>query len=308
MARHSSRRRREPFYPKERFRTSSDVLLEYIFFDRKKPITIVFINGWSLRHSSWKAQMRDREGRPCHFADCNLLVLNNRGHGDVNLGDTDPSTYLTDCAADIRELVLHLGIADLHLVAHSMGALIATEFYDACSDSLDIKSVKFVTPVVGNPLDTFPASSLVRPLLKVTDHTIGHERLVSAAKLMLGSLSNPATLRLYYFYFRAASGSKVPFKFFRKYMESIIDVDPKTFVLAFEAMVSQGDRIGEKMRKIECPVLALTGERDFLVSPHSLDILKQRIRHAVVEVLAKATHFPMSERPTLVNAFISSTL
>lgn len=289
---------KRPFYPKKRFKTSSGVLLEHIFFDRGRPRTLVFVNGWSLKLSSWKSQMHQ-------FPDYNLLFLNNRGHGDVSLGASTKDTFLSDCADDLGELLDHLGVGRVHFVAHSMGALIAVESITRRPCNLDVESLTFVNPAVGNPLDTFPLAKLVRPLLNGGRVTRNEERVVASLKLFFNSLTNPFLLRLYHSYFRIATGSKVSFQSFRKFIMSILDIHARTFVVAGKAMIARGGEIGEKFSSLGCPVLAITGDNDFLLSPKSLDILRERVPHAELEVFPKSTHFPQAERPSLFNSRVS---
>lgn len=104
--------------------------------------------------------------------------------------------------------------------------------------------------------------------------------------------------------FKAATGSGVSFREFRKYLESVLDVKSDTLLVAFEAMVNTGDRIGELMEGLRVPVLVLTGENDFLVQPVSLEILKGRLMDCEMHILEKATHFPHAERPGKFNRLI----
>jgi pimeloyl-ACP methyl ester carboxylesterase len=94
----------------------------------EKPQTLVFVNGWMLRLSCWRAQMRDHEGNGL-FPKYNILFANNRGHGRVGLGDSSPRTYISNCAHDISELMDQVGAGAFHIVAHSMGGVIGTELH-----------------------------------------------------------------------------------------------------------------------------------------------------------------------------------
>lgn len=292
----------ERFYPKQQFKTSSGVQIEYIFFDRGKKETIHFVDGWALRFSCWKRQMRDKNFKEI-FTDKNLLFSNNRGHGNSEIGDSTEQNFLTDCANDRRELLENLRVKKVHLVSHSMGALISAEIY-AMEKDFEILSMSFATPVVCNPLKTFTWSRVVQPFLDMTEGNVARERAINGMKILLNSLTNPITARIYYSYFKMANRSDVSFEAFSKFMESILNVDPKVFVLAFGSMLDQGDQIGEKLRLIRCPVLAINGKNDFLISHIALRILKEKIPQARLETLQRSTHFPQAEQPERFNSII----
>ncbi len=200
---HVFARKAELHYPKQQFTTSTGNMVEYIFFDRGKKETIHFVDGWALRFSCWKRQMRDGNGDGL-FKGRNLLFSNNRGHGNSELGDSTEATFLTDCTKDRKELIEHLGLEQIHLVSHSMGALITTEMYEI-DRRFDISKIVFVTPAVCNPLRTFPWSNIAKPLLELTDDALVRERTIAGMKLLLNSLTNPITSRIYYAYFKMAT-------------------------------------------------------------------------------------------------------
>ncbi|MFH2105665.1 MAG: alpha/beta hydrolase [Candidatus Micrarchaeota archaeon] len=298
---------KEQFYSKQRFKTSTGPELEYIHFDRGKPQTLIFVNGWMLRLSCWRAQMRNRDGQG-RFSEYNLLFTNNRGHGTVRLGSSTPRTYLTNCANDLGELLIHIDARKINLIAHSMGGIIATEFYAAHSDRFDIQSIMFVNSAVGNPMQTFVGSPIITPILRATEGNGGGEIVMKTLENVLARLTSPILLRILYTHFRLTTGSEVSYDLFRKFLKTVVETDPKTANLALRALVLMGSEIGEKMAQITCPVLAITGKMDFLVSPGSIQILRARIPHATIEILRKSTHFPQAERPLLFNSLLHTFL
>lgn len=298
-------RRKEP---KKTFRNSHGVETEYILFDRGRKKTIVFVPGWALRLSCWKYQMREyprggTEGNSL-FPEYNLLFLNNRGHGEVPLNGSKPGTYLFDCAQDISELIHFLGLERIYLVAHSMGTLLVAETYTLEADK--VEKVALVCPVSRNPLESFPlALKLGKPYEMLTE-VVKEEWVVQATKLFLNQRIFPhlfpPVVKYYYMQFKMVTGSAVDFETFRKYLESVIVADPKTFMIAFRAMVQTGDQIGEKLRLIRCPTLVVLGENDFLVSSgYAAEHLNSKISGAQIEIFDRTTHFPMAERSNRFN-------
>jgi len=285
------------------------VLVEYIYMRQvpecMNPRTLMFLNGIALRHSEWKAQMHK-------FRDCNLLFFNARGHGRVGLGLSTPNSYLSDCGMDAAELAAHLDLRRITLVMHSMGCLVGTWMYgkaaanrfllDSCAH---IDSMVMVSPVVGNPLATMPRRELSVPLLGALDRALRDGRMEKFIRWYAKHFKEVPLMAPLYAAFRAATGSGVSFREFRKYLESVLDVKSDTLLTAYGAMVDTGDGIGEMMAGIRAPVLVLTGERDFLVQPVSLEILKCRLRDYEMHLIKGATHFPQAEKPEEFNSHVA---
>ncbi len=303
---HENVAKKERFYDRQKFKTSSGNLVEYIFFDRGKEETLHFVDGWALRLSCWKWQMRGKDENGL-FKQYNLLFSNNRGHGESELGDSTESTFLTDCAKDRIELITDMGLSRIHLVAHSMGALIATEMH-SMERTFDIPSIAFVTPAVCNPMKTFPWTDLVKPILDLADDKIVREKAITGMLLLLNGLTNPMTSWMYYSCFKIRSGSAVSFDSFRKFMEAILNADPEVFVMEFGSMLENGDRIGEKMKGIDCPVLAIIGHLDFLIAHKAVDILEMLVPHARIVVMPMTTHFPQAEHAEMFNGLLGDFL
>jgi len=276
-----------------KFTGASDIKIPYIFADRKKKETLVFIHGWALSLSSWKYQMH-------RFPEYNLLFINNRGHGNVPLAESTPQTYLYDCAKDVVDLMAHLHISDAHIISHSMGSLISAIVYGAelhkSKNITNIHSMIFVAPVVINPLNTFPLRDIAgflkdKYFIKLI--TPKHSKIL---ELMFTPMTNRFPLKLLHTYFRLITQSPVEFDAFKKYVKSISHINPEGFSMAFHSMVLLGDQIGELMKEINIPSLVITGQRDFFVSPIAARILKERLNGNVnLHVYEKMTHFPQAE-------------
>jgi pimeloyl-ACP methyl ester carboxylesterase len=284
------------WWPKERFRTG-DVELEYICMPQagKGARTLVFINGWCLRHSEWKAQMH-------RFSDCNLLFFNNRGHGESGLGCSTPATYLQDCAGDTLGLMARLGLERVTLVVHSMGTLIGA--LASAADGSPVDSMVMVSPVPGNPMDTLPYGWMFGPFIGAVERALGEPQSAEVARWYARNFRSGVFMVPSYLYFKAATFSGVSLDTYRKFVESVLDMGNGTFLTAFRAMVENGDEIGKGMRDLRIPVLAVAGNGDFLVGPHALEILRGRMPHMEMEIFRSATHFPHAERPEEFNKLV----
>ncbi len=297
------------WFDKALFHTSQGVLLEYIYMGQvpreKNPRTLMFLNGIALRHSEWKSQMHQ-------FPNCNLLFFNARGHGEVGLGFSTPNSYLSDCGMDAAELAAHLDLRRITLVMHSMGCLIGTWMYrramrggfllDSCAH---VDSMVMVSPVVGNPLETIPRKDISVPVLEGLDEALQNGRMEKALRWYARHFKELPLMAPLYAAFRAVTGSGVSFREFRKYLESVLDVKSDTLITAFRAMTQTGDHIGKMMERLRIPTLVLTGEKDFLVQPVSLEILKGRLMDYEMHVMEGATHFPQAEKFEEFNGHVS---
>ena len=224
------------WFDKKLFHTSQGVLLEYIHMRQvppeKNPRTLMFLNGIALRHSEWKSQMHQ-------FPNCNLLFFNARGHGEVRLGFSTPNSYLSDCGMDAAELAAHLDLRRITLVMHSMGCLVGTWMYRRAmgggfllDSNAHIDSMVMVSPVVGNPLATIPKKDLAVPLLEALDRALKNGTMETALRWYAKHFKEIPLMAPIYAAFRAATGSGVSFREFRKYLESVLDVKSDTLILS----------------------------------------------------------------------------
>lgn len=298
---------KEQFYPKQQFKMPSGPEVEAIYFNRGKEQTALFVAGWALRLSCWKYQMRDKNGNGL-FPGYNLLFVNNRGHGDIPINGSIPSTYLYDCAEDIRRLLHFLGMRrkEMHVVAHSEGALITAAL--SALSRFQFRSMTLVSPVLCNPLKTFPPALALGSTFDIVRRVISEETVVHFFKVFFSSLVDPRFSKLYHWQFQRLTGSAVSVDSLRKFLESIITVKTEVFDLAFKAMLEEGDKIGEKLREVQCPVLAVAGKQDFLVHASALQMLRRLVSHAETYVFDNTTHFTMAEMPHDFNMILAGFL
>ena len=96
-------------------------ILHYDFYKGQKSITIVFIHGWGANHTIWEEECK-------YFiaSGCSVLNLDLRCHGH-SICSKKPD--FSDFAEDIALIMKRAGISKAVLVGHSMGGLIALDFY-----------------------------------------------------------------------------------------------------------------------------------------------------------------------------------
>jgi pimeloyl-ACP methyl ester carboxylesterase len=276
----------------KKFRASCGVEVEYLFLDRGKDQTVVFVNGLLTQLSMWSFQMKN-------FDLFNLLFFNNRGHGKSSIGESSSASYLHDCANDAAELLAFHRVKRPHVVGFSMGAAIVVELNTILNGELN--TVTLVSPVVTNPLETFPFPNLLQKALPLIKEAFESRGFLSVAHVFLNLLKLDTTIFPLWVYFRQLSESRMDYDDFVEYIRNAINVNARTSLTALESMIINGHAIKDGLARLSCPVLVIRGVRDFIINDNSLDIIKKAIPHAQIERLNGATHYPHAEKPDEFN-------
>lgn len=281
--------------PKRLFRTTSGVQVEYLHIDRGKERTVLFVNGWLLRLSQWSTQIPS-------LWDFNLLLFNNRGHGKSELARSSRKSYLTDCAADATELLSALSVHSPDIVSFSMGTAIAAEIHHFLGGN--VRSMAFVSPLVGNPVKTFPIPGLLEQAIPPLRRALANDVFRTALTKLANLIKNDIALFPTYVYFKQLTGSGIEYRYFAKYLRDALDVDVRTFVTAFDSMVTNGALIRRKMAGIGCPVLVIRGQKDFFIKREAVDAIRAAIPHTQLIEFENATHYPQAERSVDFNRLL----
>ncbi|MCH0565931.1 MULTISPECIES: alpha/beta fold hydrolase [unclassified Streptomyces] len=83
---------------------------------------MLLVPGWSQTAAQWRHQIAEFS-RTRH-----VIALDHRGHGDS--ARPEHGYRIARLAADLRQLVLALGLDDITLVCHSMGCAVAWSYWD----------------------------------------------------------------------------------------------------------------------------------------------------------------------------------
>jgi non-heme chloroperoxidase len=84
--------------------------------------TVLVIPGWSQSAAEFEKQIDDLS------RDHRIIVMDSRGHGKS--GKPGHGYRVSRLAADLRELILSLGIEDVTLVGHSLGCSVIWSYWD----------------------------------------------------------------------------------------------------------------------------------------------------------------------------------
>ncbi|MEW6036630.1 MAG: alpha/beta hydrolase [Candidatus Micrarchaeota archaeon] len=279
---------------RDRIAAPGGVLVEYAYADNMKPRTIAFVNGWgTTSYSEWAKQLRIREH--------NLLFFNNRGMGNTGLGD---GPYLRSCAGDLAMICARMGIAEIDLVGHSMGGLIAALFFSEFRQSVAVRSMTFVSSPDGDPLAAFPYRRLLPPAAvdrmteSLEDGVLSDIAHIIERRRMFEKLAYAATRGI---------GVNVEERVFSALYHNFLS-RRKAVAIALNDMREHGKAIGEGMRQIDVPALIVHGRNDFFVSPEAARRMHERINGSRLCFMDRSTHAPMFEQPSLFNSMLLSFL
>jgi 3-oxoadipate enol-lactonase len=172
----------------------------------------------------------------------------------------------------VRKVTSSLGIRRFHVVAHSMGTIVAAHLAAAEPDAV-------------------ASLALFGPLLVAPDQARAAIR-ARAAKAREGDMQPIADALL-----QAAVSSETKARrpiaaaFVR---ESLMRQDPDGYARTCEALA---DAQAADTARIACPTLLVTGDEDAVAPPQSVRMMAQKIAGSRVEVLRACGHWTPVERP-----------
>lgn len=171
-----------------------------------------------------------------------------------------------------RLVMERVGIDRAHVVAHSMGTIVATHL--AASEPGRVVSLALFGPLLAPPE---PARAAIRA--RAAQAREGDMQPIADA-LVRASLSAET---------RARRPAAVAFV-----RESLMRQDPESYARSCEALADMGPADASR---IECPTLLVTGDEDPVAPPQAVRMLGERIAGSRVEVLRGCGHWPVVERP-----------
>lgn len=203
--------------------------LHYEDYGRGMPVVLVHGLGSSIR--DWEYQI------PALASRYRVVALDVRGHGR---SDKPRERYsIATFSEDLVALIDHLGLVDVHLVGISMGGMIgfqlAVDHPDLLRSLTIVNSgpeVKARTP--GDYWQIAKRWSLSRML--------SLEQIAKGLGRLLFPLPEQADLR-------------------RKVEERWPQNDKRAYLAALDAIIGWGVR--ERLRRIQCPTLVVTADRDY---------------------------------------------
>lgn len=103
--------------------------------DEGSGAAVILIHGWTMNGTFWAQNV------PALSASNRVINVDLRGHGKS--GKTDSGHTIQQYAADIHQLIRHVGLRDVTLVGWSMGTAVALSFVEQFGTEL-LRSLAFV--------------------------------------------------------------------------------------------------------------------------------------------------------------------
>jgi len=263
---------------------------------------IALLGGWSTHPAAYLSQIKE------FSASHRVLTLETRGYWRRSgLGKSTPSTYLDDCAEDLKAVMDNEQISRIVLVGHSMWGGIAMKFYERFPSRVsglvlvspgyrDPRKLGFISrqPVLHRPADVlFHAGGMLLPLGWVKRHILSRDPLSRSAL-------EAAVLTI----MEEAKNQKHASKMIKK----VLRADIRAMSVSMKALFRMDDSLLENAGRISVPVLLIGGESDPLISPESVRILAGRIPDSEVAIIEGVKHFPMLSAPEQFNALLRGFL
>jgi pimeloyl-ACP methyl ester carboxylesterase len=241
---------------------------------------LLFLNGLSGDHGYWMGQLR------VFARDYYCLAVDNRDVGQS--GYVEGPYAVADMAADVAELLDHLGVTGVHVVGLSLGGMIAQEL--ALSRPAAVKSLVLAS-TLGRSDDWFRGT-------------------LNAFGLIRRQVADTAS------FFDAILPWWVSYRFFEEpervaWLRWLLHQNPHSQRL--DGFLRQLGAIGEfdaldRLPAVRCPVLLLAGEDDHVAPPRYTRQLLQRLPHARLVTLPGVGHAPPIEDPARFNSLLAEFL
>jgi pimeloyl-ACP methyl ester carboxylesterase len=164
------------------------------------------------------------------------------------------------------------GVERAHLVAHSMGTIIATHL--AASEPGRVASLALFGPLLALPEPARPAVRARAAQAREGDMQPIADALVRASLSVETRTSRPVAVA-----------------FVR---ESLLRQDPEGYARSCEALAAME---AADPSRIDCPTLLVTGDEDPVAPPQAVRMLGEQIAGSRVEVLRRCGHWTPVEKP-----------
>ena len=211
-------------------------------------------------------------------AELSGVSLDLRGHGD---SPWDPlQRYGTDVlAADVIRVIDTLGLRDLALIGHSLGAEVATRVAAARPDR-----TRALVLVEGGPELEHGAARLIRQQMQATPRKYDAVMEFQAILAVRYPIADPTTLRLY------ATRALRPARDGR--------IEPKldpAFLMGMQLLDCAS--YWASLTTVCCPILLVRGQLSSVLTHHKADLLRRRLRDCAHALVANAGHAVPIENP-----------
>lgn len=237
-------------------------------------IPVVFIHGVGLDCNMWSGQV---SGLSAHFP---VLTYDLLGHGRT---PHRPETHtLADYVSQLIDLLDSLHIDTIHLVGFSVGGIIAQRFCGLAPQRL--ASVTFMNSVYQR---TEQELAQVRTRLNIT-RTQGASATADEA---LARWFNPG--------YRATNHDLMA-----SIRTRLVSNNLEGYVAAYRCFVNGDEEVGNALKQVDCPALAMTSDGDVGSTPVMCERMAKDLRYPTIKIIEGFKHGVPIEAAKQVNAVL----
>ena len=217
-----------------------------------------------------------------------VLRLDLRGHGKT---DKDGGSFsMEDLADDVVGLWDHIGVEKSHFVGSSLGAMVGLALALDHADRLS--SLTFMASQGALPLERIGASRANIAAMRASDAT---------AQTTMANEADALMDRLLFDHDESTNPSR-----FTLLRQILGDTTLFGQARAYEAILAMN--YDNRLDEICTPTLVLAGAQDNSTTPERMQMYKDGITGAQMELLQDAGHFPNLEQPNAFNATLKTFL
>ena len=224
-----------------------------------------------------------------------------RGHGRSG-APRDPSRVeMTDFAADLDAVRVHLGDPDVVLMGHSMGVQVALEAYRLRRDK--VAGLVLCCGSHGRVTHTFHGTNhLARVLPKLIAWATTHSEL---ARALWSRVPAELSLRLSYL-LKEVDVDNMRREDLLPYLRHMTHVD---FALFVQLLRAAGEHSAEDLLpEVQVPALVIAAERDTFTPPELAKSIAETMPMGQFFLLERGSHAALIEQPDLVRVRVTKFL
>ncbi|GAB2904210.1 alpha/beta fold hydrolase [Paralcaligenes ginsengisoli] len=224
-----------------------------------------------MRKAVWAPQIAELSDR------YQVIAYDMLGHGGSELPPEAPA--LSDYSSQLRDLLRHLGIRAAHIIGHSMGALVALDF--ALDYPRHVLSLVAMNAVYERSAEQ---SEAVMQRAQHIENTGPTGNCEATLERWFGQPANSVL--------RAGADS---------IRELLCQADVVGYARSYKLFAASDRAHSERLARLQCPALFMTGELDANSSPAMSRRMAQIAPEGEVEVLPGERHMMSITAPHEVN-------
>lgn len=261
-----------------------------IWYDHKKKsdTTLIFIHDWATNWTVWEKEIGFLSA-----TGFSTVALDLRGHGQSDKPE-EKEKYTMDCfAKDIYAIVEKEQLKNIVLIGHSMGGMIALEYYKLFHDTsitettASIQAIILCDTTFTNVFEHKQINTMSPFVKHVLDHLIEHEDVKKKhfshmEDIDLNTYKNASDYRVYY--------------------EGLHNTSMKSVFACMESMMNCD--LTSVLPEIDIPVLIIEGAEDKVLPKLDSIELYDEISSSEIDFVPKGKHFVNLKSPKEVDTFI----